>query len=91
MLSAHSACVICLDNGCDRYGCRAPAYGLDLWKHFYRGGNERADDLTWETRDKPGVSRNHAERHDLNYGGKTLTAVGGSFDGDFSSIGAGGG
>eukprot|EP00959_Pyramimonas_sp_CCMP1952_P236107 4934431-Pyramimonas_sp.AAC.1 len=66
----------CLDKACDRYGCRAPAYGMDIWKDFYREGNKRADELTWEMRDKPG---------------ETPIAVRGSFDGGASSIGAGGG
>eukprot|EP00959_Pyramimonas_sp_CCMP1952_P051526 1076714-Pyramimonas_sp.AAC.1 len=37
----------CLDKACDRYGCRAPAYGMDMRKQYYREGNKRADELTW--------------------------------------------
>eukprot|EP00959_Pyramimonas_sp_CCMP1952_P293770 6144333-Pyramimonas_sp.AAC.1 len=42
-----------LDNACEKHDCRAPAYGWDIWEHFYRAGNKRADELTWEMRDAP--------------------------------------
>ena len=80
-----------LDSACELHHLLPPAMGCDLWKHFYREGNGRADALTWEKRGQPNISRKQWFNTTIDPNSETLIAIRGAFDGGVSRAGAGGG
>jgi hypothetical protein len=70
------------------WGLTSPASGQNLYKHFFREGNERADKLSWEARGGQTITRWFAYDKFLS---TRKTALRGAFDGGVSNEGCGGG
>eukprot|EP00959_Pyramimonas_sp_CCMP1952_P228687 4781263-Pyramimonas_sp.AAC.1 len=68
------------------WGLTSPAPGQNLYKHFFREGNERADRLSWGARGGHAITRWFVYDQFLR---TRKTALRGAFDGGVSNEGCG--